>query len=783
VPGWERAWKGTRREPATAAAIGAAILALAAATAGSVFFGLYKEQRATALSQKLEHQQELRQEVDRLRDSAEDAEAANRLADAARDLEQALNIFKVEPYAASDELRSRLEASRRRVGQKIAELEEKNRLDREREEAKARQAAAKKDFAERSDRFSRRRDQVRFHAISFGKENVGDDTSVVSREAPQALKELGLEITAPTAEFASGLKQRFHAVADSPKQLEQLAGECFQVLLDWSAAASTLGADAVKAKADLVRALGLLDAAEALAATHRLPTPQVFHLRRARLHEQLGHESEAKADRLRAATIPPISTIDQLELALSQYRTGQLDQAAANCAWVLQREPGHFWAQYVAALCNLRKKEWIAAEVRLNACLEKRRDEPWLLMHRALARAGAGNLALADADFALALNGREDPHFRADVLTNRAYVWAEMKRWSDAERDLLQAIELQPTDSRRYTTLAFAYQNQHKQADALKAMNEAIKRQPENADLYAVRARLHLVGGETREARRDFEACAEREPRGTSRWAQARVELARLKSKDGETAAALDDCDAVLQSVQDFAPAHLQRAELLLRVDSLANAGNQSGRLRQARLAEAEKALDRYSSLAGKDTREVYRARGLIHTCFGRHFEASEAFTRALMLKEDAETHSLRGWASLSQEAPKPALADFDVALRLEPAHIESQRGRATALFLLGRGWEAEEAVQKALKQGPRTPELLFQVACIYGIVAGQRGAERSTLHYQERARELLAEALQLIPDKAERRAFWQNKVEKAPPLNSIRGGSGMQELARLYVR
>jgi serine/threonine protein kinase/tetratricopeptide (TPR) repeat protein len=775
VPAWERAWKWTRREPAKAAAIGAAILALAATTAGGIFFGLYKQQQANALTQKLERQQVKRQEVDHLRDSAEAAEAVNDLAAAARDLDKALDIVRDEPDAVSNELRSRMEAGRERVGRMIAEQEAKSHQI-------AELAAAKKDFADRSKRFSRRRDQVRFHAISFGKENVGADTAVVSREAPEALKALGLEISKPAAEFGAGLN-RFQGTADSQQQLDQLAAECYQLLLDWSAAAGTPSPDAGEVKADPVLALGLLDAAEALATGHSLPTPQVFHLRRARLHEQLGHGSEAKADRLRAAAIPPNSTIDRFESALGQYRNSQLDQAAANCAWVLQREPGHFWAQYVAALCNLRKKEWIAAEARLNACLEKRRDEPLLLMHRALARAGAGNLALAEADFALVLQGREDPNYRAEVLTNRAYMWTELKRWPDAERDLLQAIELQPADPRRYATLAVAYQNQHKREDALKAMNEAIKRQPGNAVLYFVRAQLHLVGGQTKEARSDFEACVAREPKGSPRWADARVELARIKSKAGETAAAMDDCDAVLQSVPDFAPAHLQRAELLLRVDPLVDAGNKPDRVRRARLADAEKALDRYLKTGGKDTREVHRARGLIHTISNRHFEASEEFTRALLLKEDAETHSLRGWASLAQEAPQPALADFDAALRLEPAHIESQRGRAASLFLLGRGWEAEEAVQKALKQGLRTPELLFQVACIYGFVAGHRGAERSSLHYQERARELLAEALQLIPDKAERRAFWQNKVEKAAPLVSIRGRNGMQELARLYVR
>src|SRR5205823_4925658 len=137
----------------------------------------------------------------------------------------------------------------------------------------------------------------------------------------------------------------------------------------------------------------------------------------------------------------------------------------------------------------------------------------------------------------------------------------------------------------------------------------------------------------------------------------------------------------------------------------------------------------------------IHRGRGLIHLRNGQYREAVEAFSRALTLAKDAETYSLRGWAYVAQEALRPALADFDAALALEKTLTDALRGRATVLVLQGRAEEAEELAEAALKQGPRSPEALFQVAGIYGLAVGQRGVKGNVLRYQDRALELLREA------------------------------------------
>jgi tetratricopeptide (TPR) repeat protein len=245
------------------------------------------------------------------------------------------------------------------------------------------------------------------------------------------------------------------------------------------------------------------------------------------------------------------------------------------------------------------------------------------------------------------------------------------------------------------------------------------------------------------------------------------VELARLEVKAGELPKALANCDAVVKEKPDCAAAHAQRAEVLLRLDG-------------DHVHEAGRELDRYFQAGGKETSEILRARGLIYMGFAKRVEAVDAFSRALVLRPDAETHSLRGWAYLAQEAARPALADFDVALGLEKTHAEALRGRATALVLLGRTAEAEAAAESALQGTKRTPDALFQVSCVYGL-ALEKGGAGNTLRYQERALDLLRETLAILGDDDTRRAFWQKKVEPAPALLSMRGSRGMQELAALY--
>ncbi len=768
VSAWERVWKWARREPIRAAAVAAVCLALVGLVVGAVFFGLYKEQQATALSQKIEQQQKLRQRLEDLRRSAEEAETSGQLAVARQHLDEAVTLLTNDQNAAAEEMRSRFEEGQGRVKRKQDEQAAALSQKMQQQEEQAKLQAARKDFGERVERFGRHRDEVLFHAVSFRDEYAADGAALVRGAAPAALKELGLDATKRPKEFATGL-ELFRAAAEPAAQLKTVAVECYQTLLSWAAAVAAPGGGMVDTRADPRLALRLLDAAASLAAAHHLEPPQLYHLRRASCHEMLGEISLARQERDRAEAITPNTTIDLFESALEHYRKGQIDQAEAACQRIAQQEPNHFWTQYVGALCNLRRQQWSVAIARLNACVDRRRDSAWLLMYRALAHAGAGDLPSAEADFKQALDRAGDPALRAVVLINRSSVWFKRKRWPDAEADLLQAIALQPRAYQGHANLATVYQSQRKYDKAIEAMDEAIKRQPAIAGLYSARAHLHLNRGEAAAARRDFEAFMTREPEGSAsaQWAEALVELARMKLKAGELDGALADCDAILAVKPDFAPAHAQRAETLLRL---------------ARYADAAQSIDRYLSTGGKGTGEIHRVRGMIHTHFGKHAEAVAAYSRALEQKQDAETYSLRGWSYLAQEALKPALTDFDAALALEPKHPEALAGSGMTRMMMGQAEKALIDIEAALKVGPKTPHLLFQSACIYARAAAQPGTEREKYRHQERTLDLLRMAFAELPE-AERAKFWAEHVEKSAALASLRRSGAMLSLARSYRR
>src|SRR6266540_2847150 len=74
-----------------------------------------------------------------------------------------------------------------------------------------------------------------------------------------------------------------------------------------------------------------------------------------------------------------------------------------------------------------------------------------------------------------------------------------------------------------------------------------------------------------------------------------------------------------------------------------------------------------------------------------------------------------RGVGCLRRGAPAEALAQFDRALALDPAHTASALGASTAALQLGRPAEALAFARRALAREPAQPTALFMAGAARG--------------------------------------------------------------------
>jgi serine/threonine protein kinase/predicted Zn-dependent protease len=742
TPTWERAWQWARRHPWQAVSVVSGSLLLLALPALALVYALFERQRglyADAQAAVLKRQLQQQATVHSERESGLADEKAKKWDEAEQHFSRALD--NLDPEADPAE-RRRLEADRDRVG----------------DQRKAQ--AASRDWKDRRERFERKRAEVLFHTIDFTERARDANRTEVRRAAAAALAEFGLGLGDAPADAAR------------PQQLDEVAAECYAVLLAWAEAeAPPEGGRGAPDEPGTRQALRLLDLAAALAVADHLPTPRAFYHRRARYLALLGQGAAAPAEGRQ--------THDRLDLflaALDQYRRQDFAGAAAACGRVLRDEPNHFWAKYLQGVCYYRSGRLGEARVAFTACLGHQPSSVWARLLRATTESQLGDWEDAEADFAQVLPQTEkDPLAHVVALTNRGAMWDKRKLWDKPVGDLRKAIALRPDLPGAYLNLAQALRGRKDYEGALAELEKALARWPADPQLYRTRAVLQRDYRKDRDAaRHDFEQAIDHEKGGTSEWlASDYVELAVLQQQAGEHKAALESCNAALRVRPDYSPAHLERAHALLALKSYAEAGQ---------------ALDRYLR-KGEPTPQFYEALGLIHAGQREYGEAIKAYGRALTLKEDAKTLSYRGWAYLKLEAPRPALLDFEAALRLEPGQSDAVSGRGCARVRLGQMTAALQDAEALVRPG-QTATLLLQAACIYSRAVGQLEAGSggrsvsagAVYQYQERAVELVRAALERIP-AGERPRFWRIKVEREPDLLPVRRSTGMLELARSYGR
>jgi serine/threonine protein kinase/tetratricopeptide (TPR) repeat protein len=721
TPAWERAWKWGKRRPTLVALLAVCV----AAVLGMVLFivwhnvslrGQLDEARADERQAREREQEAL--EAERL--SRAEAEGQKlfhdaRLAAASRDWASArLHLTKALAIIGAEE--------------RLAEMKGPAQALLEQSERELRAEADRQASRARFEKFARLRDEAQFLGTLY----TGMDLAA-NLKASRAAALRALAVYGASAEGAGPPTLDAHLTAS---QKEEVRADCYQLLLILAEAeAQSAGGK----KGPLRAAVGSLQRALRFGEPSR-----AWHLRRARYLRLLGERAEAARAEREAAGAAVVHVLDHFLVGDELYRRGDFTEATRAFDRVLQRSPGHFWAQYLNALCLLRQGRTPEARSQLGACLAQRPDFVWAYLLRGFARGELKEFAGAEADFEAALRLRLDDYARYVLLVNRGVLRLREGRRAEAIADLEAATALKPNEYQAYLNLANAYRQHGDRDRALAHLDRAVALEPDLAQPYRLRGRLRLERNEPALARPDFERAVALEAPGSPSRADDLVALGRLLLGERRHAEALSSFDRALAGQKDHPSAQRLRGEALFHL----------GRFR-----EVVEAFDRYLE-KGRPLESVYRGRGLARAELGKYPGAIEDFTKALELRQTSAVLAYRGWAHLVCAAPKLALRDFELAIERDAGNADAYCGRGLILAGEGKRREAVRDAEEAVRRGPRTARLLFNAARIHAQCGGGQS--------ERRALDLLRQAVAVLP-AGQRPAFWATHVRTDAALRSVR--------------
>jgi tetratricopeptide (TPR) repeat protein len=413
--------------------------------------------------------------------------------------------------------------------------------------------------------------------------------------------------------------------------------------------------------------------------------------------------------------------IDYLLAGHGQQRGGDYQAAAHSFQMALGLEPADFWAQCFLALCQLKLKRPSEAQASLTKCVTQKPDFIWTRLLRGLAESELNEFdgARSDFDTALQLNPSEDARYVVQV--SRGLLRFRQKQWDAAVADLQGAIALKPDQFHARVSLAKVYQVQKEWQKSNEQLERVLDLHP-SAPVEA----------------------------------ECQAERSRNLCQVQQYADALKASDAAIKALPSVADAYQTRAAALLGLK---------------RFTEALESLNTYLAKGGVPTTDFYRSRGHARMQFGDFLGAKDDDTRVLETEPSPELFAHRGWAYYFADAYKPALHDFDEALRLDPHYGDAFTGRGLGRVMLGSVDGAVEDAREALHRKPREPEMMHNIACIFALAASREERSPASEHraagYRDQALQAVRDTLAMVP-AAERSDFWRAKIRPDDALQSI---------------
>ncbi len=720
----ERAVRWVRKRPSTAGLILLSLVALVG-LAGS--WAAYRAENSRRAQDAIQNVESLRARAGQFVRLGEESLRHADWAGARSQLSSALALIGTE---------ARLGAMRTEVERLHAESVRKL------EEQKARDAARS-----RLNELQRLYDEAVFYQSDYTGLNTEANVLASRRAALGALELFDLDAAPPVLKGARHEALELQTIRTTGYQL---------VLILAEATARAFGDEDPTRQA--FEALRILETATKLQA----PSP-AFYLRRAALLKTLGDAEAADIERQKseAASRSAWSAVDDFLVGQQAYRENDLRRAASSFHQVLSRQPDHFWAQYLLAVCDLKAHRAAAAQAGLLACQSRRPKFVWAYLLKGFAEAELREFDLAEADFQRAQELGLDHEAQYVMLVNRGVLRIKRTQNDAAIADLEAAVALKPNQFQAYVNLAQAYQNLNRLADATQTLDRAIARDSRQALLYRARSLVYRAWSRADQALEDLRHAIASSSPDDPLLASDYIEQGLLLHLSGRDEEALTACEQAMSRDASRLDIQSLRGVVLVALK---------------RFDEAIPAFDRCLS-KGKPTPELYEARGVAHASRGAYSKAISDYTLALSMgRNTASLLSNRAWAYLFSGASELAVNDFDAALRIEPGNSHALSGRALGCVQLRRPIEAVDDARGSLSAETTDARLVYNAArvlsqaaaCLETDAARTKDAWATAGQYRTDAVGLVARALELTP-KADRPRFWLEVVRNDAALDPIR--------------
>lgn len=192
--------------------------------------------------------------------------------------------------------------------------------------------------------------------------------------------------------------------------------------------------------------------------------------------QHAGHYAEAALDFQRALERAPLNPQAHFDLALSQFRLHQSDQAMKELQAALGLEPWYTNAEELLAEIYLEKKDYAQASARLDHLLSV--DPGYYAAHYNLGVLAAMNRNWNQAQQELLSALHTDPA-SAEAHNTLGSVYLQRGDLTLARTEIERAIGLQPELASAHYNLALVLEKQQKMDQAARELREALKADPQ----------------------------------------------------------------------------------------------------------------------------------------------------------------------------------------------------------------------------------------------------------------------------------------------------------------